>query len=219
MPVKKVNQVIALFFIFILIFVFDVLSSHRIGSTLNSLFHSLTVLPFKIRVFTLHILEGIRISLNQDNNLPMEQQIQSVLEGFPVLGLREQYIIVAGESKPGDIAVDPDRKCLIGIVKSSDKQISWIESIFSPQVVVQVTAESSAIKIDGELFSGNRLRVYENVDVTGFEVIVSDVFPCGVLLKNLGFGRLGKVIDRDGLYYVVDNHFNVPSRLVIFPGY
>lgn len=219
MPIRKVNQVVALFFIFILIFVIDALSLHRVGFVLNSLFHPLTVLPFKSRIFALHILEGIKISLNQDNNASTEQQIQPSSEGFPVLGLREQYIIIAGESKPGDIALDPDNKCLVGIVKNSDKQISWVESIFSPQVIVQVTAESSTMRVDGELFFGNRLRVYENIDVMGFEVMISDIFPCGTILKNLGFGRLGKIIDRDGSYYVVENYFNVPSRLVIFPGY
>ncbi|HEY8542073.1 MAG TPA: hypothetical protein VIL29_06795 [Pseudothermotoga sp.] len=219
MPIRKVNQVVALFFIFILIFVLDILSLHRISFALQSFFHPLTVLPLKSRIFALHILEGIKISLNQKDGTVMERQIQSPSEGSPVLGLREQYIIIAGDSKPGDIAVDPDRKCLVGIVRSSDKQISWVESIFSPQMAIQVTVESSTVKTDGELFFGNRLRIYENIEIMGFEVKISDVFPCGTLLKNLGFGKLGTVIDRDGPYYVIDNQFNVPSRLVIFPGY
>ncbi|HOJ88204.1 MAG TPA: hypothetical protein PLP64_03005 [Pseudothermotoga sp.] len=219
MALRKVNQIIAFLFIFTLIFVLDVLSFHRVSSVLYSFFHPMTVLPFKSRVLALHILEGIKISLNQNNVETNNQQMQSSSEGFPVLGLREQYIVMAGESKPGDIAVDPDNKSLVGVVRSSDRQVSWIESVFSPNVIVQVTVESSTLKIDGELFFGNRLRIYENADVIGFEVKISDVFTCGTLLRNMGFEKLGKVVDRDGPYYVVDNNFNVPSRLVIFPGY
>lgn len=219
MPIKKVNQVVALFFIFILIFVLDVLSFHRMSSVLCSFFHPLTVVPFKSRVLAMRILEGIKISLARNNSETIQPQAQSPEQGLAVLGLREQYIVVAGESKPGDIAVDPVNKCLVGIVRKSDKQISWVESIFSPLVVVQVTVESSTLKVDGELFFGNRLRIYENIDVTGFEVKVSDVFTCGTLLRSLGFEKLGMVIDKDGPYYVVDNHFIVPNRLEIFPGY
>ncbi|MEJ5228929.1 MAG: hypothetical protein WHT65_02915 [Pseudothermotoga sp.] len=219
MPVRQVNQMVALLFVFALVFVIDVVSSQFIGTSLHNLLHPLSVIPLKSRVFAMHVIEGIKISLNQNSSERSHQPLQLPLGDLVVLGLRGEYIVAAGESKPGDVAVDPENRRLIGIVRNSDNHVTWIESIFSSQVIVQVTLESSTTKTDGELFSGNKIRVYENIDVTGFDVEVSDIFPCGTLLKSLGYAKIGRVIDREGIYYVVDNNFTVPSRLLIFPGY
>jgi len=219
MPVRQVNQLVAFLFLFALIFILDLVSSQFIGSILYRFLHPLSIIPFKSRIFAMHVVEGIKISLNQNVSERSHQPLQLPLGDLVVLGLRGEYIVAFGESKPGDVAIDPDKRRLVGIVRNSDSQVSWVESIFSSQMIVQVTLESSGTKTDGELFSGNRIRVYENIDVIGFEVEISDTFPCGTLLKNLGYAKIGRVIDREGIYYIVDNNFTVPSRLLIFPGY
>jgi len=216
---RQISRLIALMFIFSLIFAIDILLSGNISAAVYSFSNLLTVGFKKSRVFSIRVIEGVELSLKKESSQRVEISSHLFAEYTPVLGVRGYYILAAADAEEGDVAVDPDSKRLVGVVKSSNAEISWVESIFSPNMTIQVTLTSTDTEIDGELFAGNRVRIYESIDVTGFDVRVSDVFTCGTLLNNLNFGYIGTIAGREGIYYIVDSKFTAPSRLVIFPGY
>ncbi len=219
MSKSEVSRLLALIIVFCILFTLDTISSSVIATYLSKIFKPLVDLSIKSRIAATKITEGIKIAYGR--NIFEHVQLDGVLSltKANVLGVRDNYLIVAAPSKPGDVAIDPESKKIVGITKESNGQISWVESIFSPNIPIPVLVRSKEVSLDGELIEGSKLRIYEEIDVTGFEVLVSDAFTCGTALKNLGYGYIGTVEGARGRYFLVDNFFTIPDSVLFLPGY
>lgn len=127
---RQISRLIALMFIFSLIFAIDILLSGNISAAVYSFSNLLTVGFKKSRVFSIRVIEGVELSLKKESSQRVEISSHLFAEYTPVLGVRGYYILAAADAEEGDVAVDPDSKRLVGVVKSSNAGISWVESIF-----------------------------------------------------------------------------------------
>ncbi|AEH51787.1 hypothetical protein [Pseudothermotoga thermarum] len=219
MSKDDVSRLLALIMVFSMLFVLDIITSNGVANFVWQIFRPLVSPVEKSRILAFKIAEGIKTALGKDLYETIQLQDHFSFTSAVVLGVRDWYIVVAAPSKPGDIAVDPASKKIVGITERCVGHISWVKSIFSPDLSIPVVVQSDQVILDGELVSGNRLRIYEEINVTGFEVFVSDVFTCGTVLKSLGYDFIGVVLGQKGKLFLVDNKFFVPNSVIFLPGY
>lgn len=136
-----------------------------------------------------------------------------------VLGYRQNYLIATGQAKVGDIAIDPENNRFVGVVKQVNDHLCWIEKWDSSSFSMPVRVETDRVSLEGELIDGTKLRIYEDIDVTGFSVKISEHFTNGALLRKMGCDFLGTVVGRQGEFFLVKIDPVRPTRLVYLPGY
>ncbi len=216
---NEIGRLLALIVVFSTILALDAIFSGMIAAHLDRIFKPFLSLSLKSRVFFTQVVSGIKLAMGRNVFDSISIGEEFTASGGIVLGIRDEYIIVAAPSKPGDVAVDPKSKRIVGISRQSHGKISWVESVFSPNISIPVVVRSNEVSVDGELLCGNRLRTYEDIDVTGFEVYISDAFTCGTILRNLGYGFIGTVVGIEGRYYLLDNVFTTPDSVLFLPCY
>ncbi|MGB9789131.1 MAG: hypothetical protein ACPLTP_00680 [Thermotoga caldifontis] len=220
MSTRQLNFFIAYLFIFATIFALNAVFLSKPAKFLFRFVHSI-VYPANVLRHTLHKLnEAVALVLQgveRENVIRIGDVIFE--QSNVVLGFRQNYLIATGQAKAGDIAIDPENKRFVGIVRHTSDHVCWVELWNSPEFSMQVTVESSQVSLEGELTGGTRLYVYEDIDVTGFTVRISESFSNGKLLRDMGCDVLGEVVGRQGDSFVVKTAFVRPNRLCYLPGY
>jgi len=217
MLTKDVHRLIALCIFFLVVVLANAFFSNIVADHVSQAFEWLTDMSFSVRLITAKIISGIKFSFSGEISKPVYIDGNIFGKYSPVLGTRESYILAAGDTNKGSVALDPDAKSVVGIVEKNTAGVCWIRPIHDTSFVMRVFVEKDDLVVEGELFGGERLRIYETVDVTGGEVYVSDDFPYGTLIRNIGYGKVGKVVGVENSYYLLKGTFKIPSHVILLP--
>ncbi|AJC74709.1 hypothetical protein AJ81_04235 [Pseudothermotoga hypogea DSM 11164 = NBRC 106472] len=217
---RQVNLFIAYMLIFTTIFALNAVFQAKPARFLFRFVH-IAVYPANALRYTLHKLkEAIVLVFNvAEQQTVVKINDVTFEQSNTVLGLRQNYLIATGRAKAGDIAIDAMNNRFVGIVRYVSDHVCWIEPWDSALFSMQVSVESSQVTIEGEISGGTRLKIYEDVDVTGFTVRVSENFTNGKLLREMNCDKLGTVVGRQGDFFLVKIDPVRPTRLCYLPGY
>ncbi|MEN3008404.1 hypothetical protein [Pseudothermotoga sp.] len=220
MSSRQANLFVAYFVIFSLIFTLNV-AFH--GKPAKILFYLVRPIVYPADV-TRHFLHNLSqaISTIYHGDKPVDTvRINDIIfeQSQVVLGYRQYYLVATGQAKVGDIAIDPENKRFVGVVRQVNAHLCWIERWDSPTFSMPVKVEANQISLEGELLGGTRLRIYEEIDVTGFVVKISEHFTNGTLLRKMECDLLGTVVGRHGEFFLVKIDPVRPSHLVYLSGY
>lgn len=220
MSPRQVNLFIAYLVIFSLIFTLNAVFQARPAKFLFR-FVRATVYPADMMRRFLHNLGQAIAMVYHSGEKRDTVKIDDVVfeQSQVVLGYRQNYLIATGQAKVGDIAIDPENNRFVGVVKQVNNHLCWIEKWDSPSFSMPVRVETDRVSLEGELIDGTKLRIYEDIDVTGFFVKISESFTNGALLRKMGCDLLGTVVGRQGEFFLVKIDPVRPSRLVYLPGY
>ena len=193
MLTKDVHRLIALCIFFLIVVLANAFFSNIVADHVSQAFEWLTDMSFSVRLIAAKIISGIKFSFSGEISKPVYIDGNIFGKYSPVLGTRESYILAAGDTNKGSVALDPNAKSVVGIVEKNTAGVCWIRPIRDSSFVMRVFVEKGDLVFEGELFGGERLRIYETVDVTGGEVYVSDDFPSARLFAVLDMERLEKL--------------------------
>lgn len=221
MSTRQVNLFIAYVLIFSTIFALNAVFRAKPAKMLFPFVHTISYPADVLRNTLRKLADAISLVFNESQRQQEAITIDGVIfqQANVVLGSRQNYLIATGQAKIGDVAIDALNKCFVGIVRYISDHTCWIEPWYSPNFSMQVSVESTDLTLEGELSGGTRLRIYENIDVTGFTVRVSENFTNGRLLREMGCDVLGTVVGRQGEFFLVKIESVRPTRLCYLPGY
>jgi hypothetical protein len=220
MTTRQVNLFIAYLLIFSAIFALNAIFQAKPTRLLFRFVQSV-VYPANVLRHTLYKLsEAIVLVFNASEQQALVKIGDVTFEqSNTVLGWRGNYLIATGQARVDDVAIDATNNRFVGIVRYVSDHVCWIEPWDSALFSMQVSVESTQVTIEGELLGGTRLKIYENIDVTGFTVRVSENFTNGNLLREMNCDRLGTVVGRQGDLFLVKIDPVRPTRLCYLPGY
>lgn len=220
MSTRQINFFIAYLLIFTTIFALNAVLLSKPAKFLFRFVHVIVYPTAELR-HTLHKLNEAIALMFQGVEREGSIKIGDVTfeQSNVVLSFRQNYLVATGQAKVGDISIDPENKKFVGIVRHTSDHVCWVEPWNSPEFSMQVTVESSLVSLEGELTGGTKLYVYEDIDVTGFTVRISESFTNGKLLRDMGCDVLGVVVGRQGDSFIVKTAFVRPNRLCYLPGY
>jgi len=217
MLIKDVYRLVALCIFFLIVVLANAFFSNIVADHTSRAFEWLTDMSFSVRLITVKIASGIKSSFSKEISKPVYIDGNIFGEYSPVLGTRKSYILTIGNAGKGSVALDPDTKSVVGIVEKNTTGVCWIRPIHDSGFVMRVFVKKGDLVVEGELFGGERLRIYETVDVMGGEVYVSDDFPYGTLIRNIGYGKIGEIIGVESSYYLLRGTFKIPSHVILLP--
>ncbi len=161
----------------------------------------------KVREFYNTTLNCIKKEATLTRLSPSPREIISYVNGV---------LVLKGSAKKYDFVLTKDGT-FVGYVIAEEHDIIYVNTPFSKDFVIRITAEKGKMQVEGLLVGGDPplVEVPEGLNIDNWEIWVSPEEPLGWYIKKSGWGRIGVIRGKLGKLWILDYSFpNAPLKVV-----